>query len=141
MLDESIYSEADIDRAAEIDSIGYVKLKLKKLASIDRLKAALERIRGLGMQPVLGDGTSTELCCWMEACVARLTIDNAGEFNGFLKPKTRLFANPLEFDNGAVIIPAGFVPEIDRDVLAAHTVTSERFTSPKSAATARGAAE
>jgi hypothetical protein len=34
------------------------------------------------MEPVLGDGLS-EIGCWMEACVARTTIHNAGEFNGF----------------------------------------------------------
>ena len=46
---------------------------------------------------MLGDGLSSELGCWMEACVARVTIRNAGEFNGFLKPKVRLFAEPLHF--------------------------------------------
>ena len=43
------------------------------------------------MEPVLGDGISSEVQCWMEGCVARQVIRNAGEFNGFLKPKVRLF--------------------------------------------------
>ena len=46
----------------------------------------------------------------MEACVARTTIDNAGEMNGFLKPKTRLLANPLPFENGAIVVPEGYWP-------------------------------
>ena len=57
--------------------------------------------------PVLGDGLSSELGCWMEACVARVTIRNAGEFNGFLKPKTRLFAEPLRFTAGELVLSAG----------------------------------
>jgi hypothetical protein len=64
----------------------------------------------------------------MEGCVARTTIRNAGEFNGFLKPKVRLFAEPLQFSAGELILPAGFRPLIDRDVLAAHETARERFT-------------
>ncbi|MEE9196258.1 MAG: enolase C-terminal domain-like protein, partial [Alphaproteobacteria bacterium] len=86
MLDESIYGIDDIDRAGSIEGVGFVKLKLKKLGSIERLRAGLERIRELGMEPVLGDGVAADIGCWMEACVARQTITNAGEFNGFLKP-------------------------------------------------------
>jgi len=127
MLDESIYGMADIERAAGIEGIGFIKLKLKKIGGIDLLAAALRRIRALGMVPVLGDGVSSEICCWMEACVARTTIDNAGEFNGFLKPRARLFANPIEFSHGALHLPAGFTPEIDRAALEAHTVESARF--------------
>jgi L-alanine-DL-glutamate epimerase-like enolase superfamily enzyme len=127
MLDESIYGMADIERSADIDGIGFIKLKLKKIGGIDMLADALHRIRALGMTPVLGDGVSSEICCWMEACVARSTIDNAGEFNGFLKPDARLFANPIAFENGHMLIPAWFTPEIDRDALAAHTIDSAAF--------------
>ena len=74
-----------------------------------------------------GDGVSADLACWMEACVARSTITNAGEFNGFLKPKTRLFADPLEFTGGQVVLRADFRPRIDEDVLARHTIAEERF--------------
>ena len=91
------------------------------------LAEALHRVRDLGMEPVLGDGVAGEIACWMEACVARSTIRNAGEFNGFLKPTTGLFIRPMPFADGAVTIPAGFVPEIDRRRLDAVTVKSERF--------------
>lgn len=127
MLDESIYDLPDIDRAATIPGVGFVKLKLKKLVSCERLKAGLERIRALGMEPVLGDGVGVELNCWMEACVGRLTIRNAGEMNGFLKPKDRLLANPLIFEKGSIVLPAGYVPELDMAALDAHLVRRRRF--------------
>jgi L-Ala-D/L-Glu epimerase len=120
MLDESIYGIDDINRAGDIAGIGFVKLKLKKMGGLDQLRAGLERIRQLGMVPVLGDGVSSEIGCWMEACIARDSIDNAGEFNGFLKPKARIFANPLVFENGAVHLDAGYVPEIDRAMVESH---------------------
>jgi o-succinylbenzoate synthase len=130
MLDESIYGPADIERAAPIPGVGFVKLKLKKLGSLERLKRGLDRIRALGMTPVLGDGVATEIGGWMEACVARSTIDNAGEFNGFLKPKARLLAEPLLFENGCLVLAPGFSPHIDRDALEAHTQATERFAAP-----------
>ena len=63
----------------------------------------------------------------MEACVARSTIRNAGEFNGFLKPAEGLLVNPMPFADGTLTVPAGFIPEINRDRLEAVTVESERF--------------
>ena len=134
MLDEPICTPRDIERAARIRNIGFCKLKLKRFGGLDCLKDALDKVRELGMEPVLGDGLSTELGCWMEACVARVTIRNAGEFNGFLKPKTRLFAEPLRFAGGALVIPPGFAPRIERSSLAAHEVAKERFASPSFAA-------
>jgi L-alanine-DL-glutamate epimerase-like enolase superfamily enzyme len=122
MLDESIYGVADIARAAEIEGIGFVKLKLKKIGSIGMLVAALDEIRAHGLTPVLGDGVSAEIGCWMEACVARSTIGNAGEMNGFLKTKARLFETPLIFDSGSIRVPAGFRPRLDRAALEGHTV-------------------
>ncbi len=132
MLDESIYGVADIERAAAIPGVGFVKLKLKKMGSLDLLDSGLARIRALGMTPVLGDGVATEIGCWMEACVAREAIEGAGEFNGFLKPKARLFAEPLPFERGCLVLGPGFVPHIDRDALEAHTIATERFAAPLS---------
>lgn len=127
MLDEPICAIADIERAATIKGIGLCKLKLKRFGTLSLLKHALDLTRELGMTPVLGDGLGTELSCWMEASVARTTIDNAGEFNGFLKPKSRLFADPLEFAGGDVVLRPDFRPRIDEDVLARHTIAEERF--------------
>jgi L-alanine-DL-glutamate epimerase-like enolase superfamily enzyme len=133
MLDEPICELADIDRAGTIEGVAFCKLKLKRFGGLDLLKQALDRVRARGMEPVLGDGLSSEIGCWMEACVARVAIKNAGEFNGFLKPKVRLFAEPLKFSSGALLLPANFIPAIDRDMLKAHEVAAERF-APVSAA-------
>lgn len=113
--------------------VNFVKLKLKKVGGLDLLNRSLARIRELGMKPVLGDGVSSELQCWMEACVARTAIDNAGEMNGFLKPRARLFAEPLAFADGAIVLPQGYWPTIDRAALAAHTVQTERFAPTRRA--------
>lgn len=122
MLDEPICAVDDIERAATLEGVGYVKLKLKRLGGIKRLHAALVRTRELGLTPVLGDGLGSEPMCWMEACVARSTIDNAGEFNGFLKARDRLFRKPLGFDTGDLVMPPGFRPELDPQQLDRLTI-------------------
>jgi L-Ala-D/L-Glu epimerase len=128
MLDEPICALADVERAGGIENIGFCKLKLKRFGGLDLVRDALDAVRAHGMEPVLGDGLGIELGCWMEGCVARVIIRNAGEFNGFLKPKVRLFAEPLQFTAGELILPPGFRPLIDRDALAAHETARERFT-------------
>src|SRR5260221_2278333 len=131
MLDEPICELADVKRASTIPNVGFCKLKLKRFGGLDLLREALDAVSRSGMESVLGDGLSSELGCWMEACVARVTIRNAGEFNGFLKPKVRLFAEPLRFTAGELVIPSGFRPAIDPDVLAAHEIACERFAPAK----------
>jgi L-alanine-DL-glutamate epimerase-like enolase superfamily enzyme len=120
MLDESIYGIADIERASREHACAFVKVKLMKFVSVDALVAAIERIRALSMQPVLGNGVASDISCWMEACVAYRHIDNAGEMNGFLKPTQMLFAEPLAFDAGSIVVPAG-TPTLDVDALASYT--------------------
>ena len=126
MLDESIYTMADIERAAREHACAYLKVKLMKFVAIDALAAGIERIRALGMQPVLGNGVACDVSCWMEACVAARHIDNAGEMNGFLKADRMLFARPLAFDNGDIVIEPG-VPALDTDALAFHTRAHRTF--------------
>ncbi len=106
MLDESIYGDAEIEHAAEIPGVTHVKLKLMKAGSLDVLIRQLGRIRDLGMTPVLGNGVAADPGCWMEACVARACIDNAGEMNGFLKPCQSIFADPFDVHDGAMTLPA-----------------------------------
>ncbi|HEY2135360.1 MAG TPA: enolase C-terminal domain-like protein [Xanthobacteraceae bacterium] len=137
MLDEPICELADVERASGIANVGFCKLKLKRFGGLDLLREALDAVRDWGMESVLGDGLSSELGCWMEACVARVTIRNAGEFNGFLKPKVRLFAEPLRFDAGDLVLPSGFTPTLDAEALAAHETTSERFAPAIAGWTAR----
>jgi L-alanine-DL-glutamate epimerase-like enolase superfamily enzyme len=125
MLDESIYGLQDIDRAGAIENVGFVKLKLKKIGSVNQLVAGLQHIRDCGMTPVLGDGVSLEIACWMEACVAARSIKNAGEMNGFLKARSRLLENPLSFSNGSIQLPAGYWPKVDMDALSSHTIKED----------------
>lgn len=126
MLDESIYSEREIDRVASLGAARFVKVKLMKFCSLERLDAAIARIRAVGLVPVLGNGVATDLGCWMEACVAARAIDNAGEMNGFLKPRQRLLADPLAFRAGAIEIPAGWRPGVDRKTLDESCLASRR---------------
>jgi L-alanine-DL-glutamate epimerase-like enolase superfamily enzyme len=120
MLDESIYAVADIERAARECACAFVKVKLMKFVSVDALVGAIERIRRLSMQPVLGNGVAADISCWMEACVAHRHIDNAGEMNGFLKARQMLFRQPLAFDAGSIVVPAG-TPALDDDAVASYT--------------------
>ena len=131
MMDESIYRFEDIDRAAAMEGVGFVKLKLKKLASVDRLREGLERIRATGLVPVMGDGVATDVCCWLEACVARVTLDNAGEMNGHLKLVEPLFAEPLPFEDGAIVLEPGYRPRPDPERLERMTTKKEHFSAAR----------
>lgn len=127
MLDEPICTPADIRRAGDMAGVRLCKLKLKRFGSMAALHRSLNAVRDNGMEPVLGDGLGSDITSWMEACVARDTIRNAGEFNGFLKPTGGLLAPALTFEDGAVVLPAGYRPEIDRDALEASTADSVVF--------------
>ena len=125
MLDESIYGPAEIERAAESGSARFVKLKLMKAGSLAALAEQLTRIRDLGMEPVLGNGVAADPGCWMEACIARTHISNAGEMNGFLKPHQVLFADPIRMDRGAMVLTPGkpdLIEDGALDALAAETL-------------------
>jgi hypothetical protein len=77
------------------------------------------------MEPVLGNGVACEIGCWMEACIARSRINNAGEMNGFMKPVAPLLTSPLKFERGAIVLEPEFRPALDRDALSRCTI--ERF--------------
>jgi len=127
MLDESIRSNGDIDRAARMENVKLVKLKLKRVGGVERALAAMTRARDAGLGICLGDGVATELMCWVEACVSRGFVKRAGDMNGFLKPQTRLLANPLPFRDGGIVLEPGYWPEVDRELMRAHQVREERF--------------
>jgi hypothetical protein len=44
-----------------------------------------------------------------------------------LKPKVRLFAEPLRFAEGKLLITPGFRPAIDPDILKANEIAREQF--------------
>lgn len=125
MLDESIYGMADIERAAELQAARFIKLKLMKLGTLRALVQGLDRIRTLGMTPVLGNGVACDLGCWMEACIAARHIDNAGEMNGFLKTRAQILSEELKVRDAVIELRPGFTPRLAADrlepyVLAAH---------------------
>lgn len=128
MLDESIRTLDDIDRVTKMDGIKLVKLKLKRLGGIARTLDAMQKAKDLGLGVCLGDGVATELSCWVEACIGRRYLRQAGDMNGFLKPKARLFQEPLPFERGAIVLNPGFWPEIDESVVREHIVRSESFS-------------
>lgn len=134
MLDESIYGLADIERAAELGAASFVKLKLMKLGTLDALAQAIERIRALGMRPVLGNGVACDLGCWMEACISARHIDNAGEMNGFLKARTQLLTEPLELRNGAIRLRPGFAARLAVERLEPYIVETHTSSSRATAA-------
>jgi L-alanine-DL-glutamate epimerase-like enolase superfamily enzyme len=117
MLDESIYTLDDVERAAELDAAAYIKFKLMKAGGCEKLARALERIRALGMTPVLGNGVACDIGCWMEARMAAASIDNAGEMNGFLKTDHPLVENPMPVESGAVVLEPDYWPRLDRAAL------------------------
>jgi L-Ala-D/L-Glu epimerase / N-acetyl-D-glutamate racemase len=106
MLDESIYDLNDIDRAAQVGAT-FVKLKLMKCGGLSGLMRGLERIRARGMQPVLGNGVASDIGCWMEASVAAMMIDNAGEMNGYLRQRESLAVTPIVVERGAMQLEPG----------------------------------
>lgn len=121
MLDEPICTDADIDRAAGIAGVGFCKLKLKRFGGVERLHRGIRRVQDNGMQAVLGDGLGSDLHAWLEGCVAAGCIDNAGEFNGYLKLRNGILRDPLACRQGAMHLPAGPAPKIDPARLAAAT--------------------
>lgn len=127
MLDEPICTLADIERAAGIEGVRFCKLKLKRFGSLDRLKQGLDAVRAHGMEPVLGDGLGSEIHSWLEACAAQTTIRNAGEFNGFLKPRQGLFVEPLPFRDGSIRLPAGYRPQFDPAAIERATIEHREF--------------
>lgn len=129
MLDESIRNEQDIDRAAAVEGVEFVKLKLKRVGGVERGLAAMRRAKNLGLGVCLGDGVATEIMCWAEACVSRGFLSGAGDMNGFLKPAAKLFANPLPFERGDIVLKPGYWPEIDRAVMLSHQTREARYSA------------
>ena len=131
MLDESIYGLHDIERAAELRAARYIKLKLMKFVTLERLLAAIARVRALGMEPVLGNGVACDLGCWMEALVAARAIRNAGEMNGWLKATIAILTQPLRFERGAIVVEPAFAPALARERIAPYVVATAAFGSAK----------
>lgn len=129
MLDESISDIEDIDRAAERQCADLIKMKLVKAGGLGRLRATLQAVHAHGMRAVLGNGVASDIGNWMEACISQGIVETVGEMNGFLKPRDRLFENPLEVRRGKLLIPRGYAPRLDRKVVQRYTQSAARYTA------------
>jgi len=125
MLDESIYDEADIERAGHLGCADFIKLKLMKFGSLDRLAEALQLIESLGMTAVLGNGVAAEPGCWMEACIGARLVRTAGEMNGFLKTSEKVFSSALRVEAGSIVVDPHL--SLAPDVAALQRVTFDRL--------------
>ncbi|MEL7566907.1 MAG: enolase C-terminal domain-like protein [Dehalobacterium sp.] len=112
MLDESIHSEADLEKTIQLRCAQFVKFKLMKIGSLKRLEKLMKMALESGLQVVLGNGVAGEIGCYHEALVCKKLLNNAGEMNGFLKQSNYILENILTVTNGKIAVPANFSPEI-----------------------------
>jgi L-Ala-D/L-Glu epimerase len=127
MLDESIESAADLERAIGLGCARVVKFKLAKAGGLAALERLTRRARAGGLEVVLGNGVAGDIENLGEILIAARLIDTVGEMNGFLKPKVRLLGNPYEMVAGSAVVGAGYAPEVDWERVAAHRV--DRFSA------------
>lgn len=106
MLDESIWTLADIERARSAAQL--VKLKLCKHCGMAETEMLARRAREFGLGVVFGNGVQTALGNHLEARLyARMRIETDAEISGFdklaEKPRGRMTIN------GGALHDAGFV--------------------------------
>jgi L-alanine-DL-glutamate epimerase-like enolase superfamily enzyme len=109
VLDESIYNEADLLRAAQIGAHG-VKLKLMKNFGMAETLSLARNARKLGLVVVLGNGVATDIGNIAEYLVLSAgqgMFASAAECNGFAKLKQQQLGALLKVDNGHVICHGG----------------------------------
>jgi len=103
MLDESINTEEDIDRAAAL-GVQYVKLKLCKHPGMAATEAMIARAKAKGLRLVFGNGVQGALGNRLEARVHRAgAIKSASEANGFLKVADSPFGEAMASRDGRLI--------------------------------------
>ncbi|HBY94891.1 MAG TPA: hypothetical protein DEP84_13205 [Chloroflexi bacterium] len=114
MLDESIFSEKDIDRTHRLGCAHYIKLKLMKAGSASDLARQIRRVQGHGIGVVLGNGAAADPGCYHEVLVAtHCGVATAGEMNGFLKPRASLLKQSIPVDGPDVVVRPDFRLEPD----------------------------
>ena len=112
MLDESIWTEADVVRAASIPGVEFVKLKLVKHGSMARTYRLARLALEHGLDVVLGNGIQTDLGCYDEASVYhQASLSLAGELNGFLKSDHPIATPTPRLEEGIGVFPR--TPAID----------------------------
>jgi L-Ala-D/L-Glu epimerase len=113
MLDESIWTEADIRRAAGC-GVKFVKLKLAKHPGMAATIQLMKLARSLGLGIVFGNGVQTELGNHLELYLhVAACIRSASEANGFLKPAYPLFPHAMTV-SGGLVHAGGVMVDISR---------------------------
>ncbi|MBT7852672.1 MAG: hypothetical protein HN675_05075 [Opitutae bacterium] len=105
MLDESIYSVEDVNRAAKI-GCKWIKLKLCKQGGINELIDLARHAKSRGLSVVIGNGVATDISNLLELQVYnsfKYIFSGASESNGYLKIKKNLVNNNLECKLGYAI--------------------------------------
>lgn len=100
MLDESIWTAADIDRAAAAGA-QWVKLKLCKHPGLAANRRLLEQACGLGLGVIYGNGVQGALGNHLESRIyADTGLDTPGEMNGVLKLSKDPFSALISVEQG-----------------------------------------
>lgn len=118
MLDESIFNKQDVIQTGNLQCAQYIKFKLMKSASAVAMTEEMKTANEYGIKVLIGNGVASDIGCLQETLIGyHANCQAAGEQNGYLKPKVSLFDNPIGFNNGNLIIPEGYCPMLDEEVL------------------------
>lgn len=129
MLDESIYDDSDIRRAATIDGVTAIKLKMSKSGGPQGLADQVGLCRSLGFDVVVGNGVASDLGCFHEAvCYGQLGLETAAEMNGFLKTSVSLLNTPLLMNQGSLQLPNPRTVAIDEKRLVSLSIDTCEFS-------------
>jgi L-Ala-D/L-Glu epimerase len=129
MLDESIYDDSDIRRAAALDGVTAIKLKMSKSGGPQGLADQVALCRSLGLDVVVGNGVASDLGCFHEAvCYGQLGLDTAAEMNGFLKTTDSLLDTPLSMNQGSLELPNPRTVAVDEERLASLAIDTREFS-------------
>ncbi|HSR10541.1 MAG TPA: enolase C-terminal domain-like protein [Thermodesulfobacteriota bacterium] len=107
-LDESIYGIEAVEKARQLNCAKFVKFKLMKMGSAERLARGIEAARNYGMEVILGNGAAGEITCYHEALVAHKLVTRAGEMNGFLKVRESILGDAIKTRAGKVVLDPNF---------------------------------
>ena len=105
MLDESIYTVNDVNRAAQV-GCQWIKLKLCKQGGIDELLQLAKHAKSIGLKVVIGNGVATDVSNLLELWVYdryRHLFDGASESNGFAKLQQPLVHTTLSVESGCAV--------------------------------------
>jgi L-alanine-DL-glutamate epimerase-like enolase superfamily enzyme len=105
MLDESIYTGEDVDRAVQV-GCQWIKLKLCKQGGAQELLRIAEYAKQLGLGVVIGNGVATDIVNLLELQLyhrhAHL-FNGASESNGFAKLQHPVLHKALSVESGCAL--------------------------------------